>query len=100
MTYFVHCHVERIEEYRRFATDLIQLLRTTGTSAPELKPFLESLEQTVQQIPQEYSVQKENMKSAAHAADLQPVLKAPAAVEQQATGYVEVYSGWASTRSS
>src|SRR5213592_2259922 len=37
--------------------------------------------------------------SAAHAADLQPVLKAPAAVEQQATGYVEVYSGWASTRS-
>jgi hypothetical protein len=37
--------------------------------------------------------------SAAHAADMQPVLKAPAAVEQQATGYVEVYSGWASTRS-
>src|SRR5438093_13589476 len=33
--------------------------------------------------------------SAAHAADLQPVLKAPGAVEQQATGYVEVYSGWA-----
>jgi opacity protein-like surface antigen len=38
--------------------------------------------------------------SAVHAADMQPVLKAPAAVEQQATGYVEVYSGWASTRSS
>jgi hypothetical protein len=36
----------------------------------------------------------------AHAADLQPVLKAPAAVDQQATGYVEVYSGWASTRGS
>src|SRR5438093_3216153 len=36
--------------------------------------------------------------SAAHAADMQPVLKAPAAVEQQATGYVEIYSGWASTR--
>src|SRR5262245_738550 len=36
--------------------------------------------------------------SAAHAADMQPVLKAPVAVEQQATGYVEVYSGWASTR--
>src|SRR5215470_2633291 len=36
--------------------------------------------------------------SAAHAADMQPVLKAPAAVEQQATGYVEVYTGWASTR--
>jgi len=37
--------------------------------------------------------------SFAHAADLQPVLKAPAAQpEQQATGYVEVYSGWASTK--
>ena len=35
--------------------------------------------------------------SVGHAADLQPVLKAPAAVDQQATGYVEVYTGWAST---
>jgi hypothetical protein len=34
--------------------------------------------------------------SAAHAADMQPVLKAPP-LEQQATGYVEIYSGWAST---
>jgi hypothetical protein len=38
--------------------------------------------------------------SAAQGADLQPVLKAPGAVEQQATGYVEVYSGWASTKAS
>jgi hypothetical protein len=38
--------------------------------------------------------------SAAGAADLQPVLKAPLAVDQQATGYVEVYSGWAGTRPS
>jgi hypothetical protein len=37
--------------------------------------------------------------SVAQAADMQPVLKAPAAVDQQATGYVEVYTGWASTRS-
>jgi hypothetical protein len=36
--------------------------------------------------------------SFAQAADMQPVLKAPSAVEQQATGYVEVYSGWASLR--
>jgi hypothetical protein len=35
--------------------------------------------------------------SAAHAADMQPVLKAPAAVDQQVTGHVEVYSGWART---
>jgi hypothetical protein len=36
--------------------------------------------------------------SVGHAADMQPVLKAPAAVDQQATGNVEVYTGWASTR--
>jgi hypothetical protein len=36
--------------------------------------------------------------SAARAADLQPVLKAPAAaVDQQVTGHVEVYGGWAGT---
>jgi hypothetical protein len=38
--------------------------------------------------------------TAASAADMQPVLKAPAPVDQQATGYVEIYSGWASTKSS
>src|SRR5436309_14102969 len=38
--------------------------------------------------------------SAAQAADMQPVLKAPPAAEppQQATGYVEVYGGGGSTR--
>jgi hypothetical protein len=34
--------------------------------------------------------------SAAHGADMQPVLKAPP-LEQQSTGYVEIYSGWAGT---
>jgi len=38
--------------------------------------------------------------TAAGAADMQPVLKAPpTAVDQQATGYVEIYSGWGSTKS-
>src|SRR5438874_1698605 len=37
--------------------------------------------------------------SVGQAADMQPVLKAPAAQpDQQATGYVEVYTGWASTK--
>jgi hypothetical protein len=36
--------------------------------------------------------------TAAGAADMQPVLKAPAAVDQQATGYVEFYSGFGSTK--
>ena len=70
MNYFVECHVNRIEEYRSFAGDMIQFLQTKGTAAPELKSFLENLEQIVQQIPQEYSVQKENMKSPQHAGEL------------------------------
>jgi hypothetical protein len=36
--------------------------------------------------------------TAAGAADMQPVLKAPAAVDQQVTGYVEFYSGFATTK--
>ena len=70
MNYFVERHVERIEEYRKFAAEMLPLLKAKQAAAPELKPFLESLEQIVQQIPQEYDVQKENMKSPAHAADL------------------------------
>src|SRR2546428_5385790 len=63
MTFFVDCHVERIDEYRRFADGMIQFLKSKAATSPELKPYLENLEQTVQQIPQEYNVQKENMKS-------------------------------------
>src|SRR5215475_6495593 len=36
--------------------------------------------------------------SVGQAADMQPVLKGPGAVDQQATGYVEVYTGWARTK--
>jgi opacity protein-like surface antigen len=36
--------------------------------------------------------------AAVPAADLQPVVKAPATEPQQATGYLEVYGGWAGTR--
>jgi hypothetical protein len=70
MAFFVRCHVERIDEYRRFAQDLIQFLRAQGTTSPELKPYLDELEQIVGQIPQEYNVQKENMKSPEYMDDL------------------------------
>ena len=70
MNFFVDCHVDRIEEYRRFANDLIHYLNQKGTASPELKPFLEKLGQIVEQIPQEYTVQKENMKSRDYATDL------------------------------
>jgi len=71
MLYFVQRHIERIDEYQRFAGGLIQFLRAQPPSAPELKPYLDDLEQLAGRIQQEYSVQKDNMKSLAHAHDLQ-----------------------------
>ncbi len=70
MKFFVDCHVERIEEYRKFAGSMLEFLKAKAMAAPELKSYLDNLEQIVQQIPQEYSVQKENMKSPEHMADL------------------------------
>ena len=67
MLYFVRRHIERIDEYRVFADDMIKFLRVTARSSAELKPFLDGLEQTAQQILQEYDVQKENIKSLRYA---------------------------------
>jgi hypothetical protein len=63
MVYFVHRHVDRINEYRSFAEKLTAFLQEKAKESPDLKPFIDSLQETVSQIPQEYEVQKENMKS-------------------------------------
>lgn len=70
MLYFVRRHMERIDEYRGFADNMIKFLRVTGSSSAELKPFLDSMEQMAQQIPKEYSVQRENIKSLEYADEL------------------------------
>ena len=70
MIYFVQHHVGRIEEYRRFADDMIKFLQGKESASPKLKPYLASLEQIAQQIPQEYNVQKENMRSPEYAGEL------------------------------
>jgi hypothetical protein len=70
MVYFVTRHVERIGQYRGFATDLIPFLEEQEKSAPDLKPQLDNLKEVAQQILQEYDVQKENMKSLGYADDL------------------------------
>ena len=67
MIYFIHRHVERIEHYRAFANDLIAFLDADAASSPDLKPYVENLEQIARQIPDEYNVQKENMKDFQHA---------------------------------
>jgi hypothetical protein len=63
MIYFVHRHVERIDHYRAFVDQLIPFLEASETAEPDLKPYLENLAQIARQIPKEYSVQAENMKS-------------------------------------
>ncbi|MGH7968710.1 MAG: hypothetical protein ACREIC_08295 [Limisphaerales bacterium] len=70
MIYFVHRHVERINEYKAFAAELAKFLDTQGRSSVQLKPFIDSLQQIVGQIPQECEIQKENMKSFQYADDL------------------------------
>lgn len=70
MVYFVTRHLERIDEYRAFADNVTKYLRSAGRSSPELKPFLDSLEQIVSQIPGQYDVQKQNIKSVAYADEL------------------------------
>ena len=96
MTFFVDCHVERIDQYQLFAGSMIQFLKAKAVAAPELKPYLENLEQTVQQIPQEYSVQKENMKSPEHMVEL--THKTMALTGSKATNnlaaYMELLKAW------
>jgi len=72
MMFFVDCHVERIDEYRRFAEDMVKFLQQQQQAAatPASKTFLEGLEQTAQRILDEQSVQKENMKTPEHKNDL------------------------------
>ncbi len=70
MVFFVQCHVSRIEEYRRFAESMIAYLQAQAGAAPELKSYLEGLEQIARQIPEEISVQKDNMKTLGYADEL------------------------------
>ncbi len=70
MVYFVTRHVERLNEYRAFADDMLKFLRTTAASRPELKGYIDNLIQIVQQIPDQYVVQKENIKSLEYADEL------------------------------
>jgi hypothetical protein len=96
MNYFVRCHVERIDEYRRFADDLIKFLQAQGSSSPELKPFLDGLEQIAGQIPQEYSVQKENMKSPEYVHELtrQTLALTSTKNTNNLNAYMELLKAW------
>ncbi|HXP61281.1 MAG TPA: hypothetical protein VN829_12370 [Dongiaceae bacterium] len=96
MVFFVHRHVERINQYIRFAEDMIAFLQAKESELPALKPFLEGLEQTARQIPQEYAVQKENMKSPGYADELTRQTLALAARKgtNNLPAYMELLNAW------
>jgi len=89
MVYFVHQHVDRINEYRRFADELLKDLEAKKKSAPELNEYFDKLEEILQQIPQEYGVQQENMKSFGYADDL--VKRTLALTDKQDPNNVKAY---------
>ena len=96
MVFFVRRHVERIQQYTRFAEDMIKFLEAKESESPDLKPFLQGLEQTTRQIPQEYAVQKENMKSLGYADELTRQTLALAARKgtNNLPAYMELLNAW------
>jgi len=76
MVYFVTRHVERINEYQDFARDMMEFLSLAEKSHADLKPFLDSIESIAQEILQEYSRQRDNIKSLEYADQLAQKTKA------------------------
>ncbi len=96
MIFFVQRHVERIDEYRKFADEMSKFLRSKQSQSPEVKAYAEALEKIIQQIPQEYEVQKENMKSVEYATDLakQTVALAGKKDAKNLPAYLELGKAW------
>jgi hypothetical protein len=76
MVYFVRRHMERLDEYQAFARSMIAYLNQEKKSSPGLKPYLDGIEAIVQQLPQEYDKQRENIKTLQYADDLAVKTKA------------------------
>ena len=89
MVFFVEQHVARIEEYQKFARDLLPALEVPENSAPGLKAYAENLSEIARQILQEYEAQKENMKSLGYAQEL--VSKTMRLTETKDKGNLEAF---------
>lgn len=96
MMYFVHHHVDRINEYRKFADDLSSFLQNEKSASPELGPYLDGLNEMVGQIPQECRVQQENMKDSPYADDLlrRTMLLTARKDTNNLTAYMELLKEW------
>jgi hypothetical protein len=96
MVFFVRRHVERLDEYRAFATDMMEFANQTRKSAPDLKPFLDGIEATVREIPQEDENQRENIKTLDYADELDRKTKALTRKKDPAnlSNYMELSKQW------
>jgi hypothetical protein len=76
MVFFVTQHMGRIGEYQAFARDMIEFLNQTRKSAPDLKPYLDKMEEIIQEIPQEYQSKQEVIMSLKYTDELARQTKA------------------------
>ncbi len=89
MVYFVRRHVERINEYQDFANNMMEFLNLAGKSNADLKPFINNMKAIVQEIPREYSRQKENMKTLEYTDEL--IRKTKALTQKKDPGNLLAY---------
>ena len=76
MVYFVTQHMERIGEYQDLAREMTEFLNQTRQTAADLKPYIDRMEEIVQEIPQEYRRQQELIMSLQYADELAQQTKA------------------------
>jgi hypothetical protein len=76
MVFFVTQHMGRIGEYQAFAREMMEFLNQTRKSAGDLKPYLDKMEEIVQEIPQEYQSKQEVIMSLKYADELARQTKA------------------------
>jgi hypothetical protein len=76
MVFFVTQHMGRIDEYQDFACDMIEFLNQMRKSTGDLKPYLDKMEEIVQEIPREYQSKLEIIKSLKYTGELAQQTKA------------------------
>ena len=76
MVYFVTQHMDRIGEYQEFAREMMEFLNKARKTAPDLKPYLDRIEEIVQEIPQEYQSKEELIMSLQYTGELAQKTKA------------------------
>ena len=95
MVYFVTQHMERINEYQDFAHNMVQFLTGAKKSNADLKPFLDRIESIAQEILEQYSRQKEHIKSLGYTDQLARQTKA--LTQKKDPGNLSAYSNLSKT---